>query len=107
MNLPPASAQAALNADSSHLTGTRLQGYRLALVRLAWVGLSVLALIIFVASLPVYFARQQESYPAGYAVFLLVLSILVALVWFLVALLIYWRKSTDWMALLVSFMLVL
>jgi hypothetical protein len=55
----------------------------------------------------VYFARQQESYPAGYAIFLLVLGILVALVWFLVALLIFWRKSTDWMALLVSFMLVL
>ncbi len=107
MNLPSASAQAELNADSSHPTGTRLRGYRLALVRLGWVGLSILALIIFIASLPVYFARQQESYPAGYAVFLLILGIFVALVWFIVALLIFWRKSNDWMALLVSFMLVL
>ena len=107
MNLPSASAQAALNADSSHPTGTRLQGYRLALVRLGWVGLSVLALIIFMASLPVYFARQQKSYSVGYAVFLLVLGSFVALVWFIVALLIFWRKSNDWMALLVSFMLVL
>jgi hypothetical protein len=107
MNLLSTPAQAAIQTDSSRPTSTSLYGRRLALVRLAWAGLSVLALIIFIASLPVYFARQQESYPAGYAVFLLVLGILVALVWFLVALLVFWRKSNDWMTLLVSFMLVL
>jgi hypothetical protein len=107
MNPPSASAQAAVDADSSHPTGTRLQGYWLALVRLGWVVLSVLALILFIASLPVYFTRQQELYTAGYAVFLLALGIFVALVWFIVALLIFWRKSTDWMALLVSLMLML
>jgi hypothetical protein len=40
-------------------------------------------------------------------VFLLVLGICVALVWFIVAMLIYWRKSDDWLALLISLMLVL
>jgi hypothetical protein len=84
-----------------------LQGYWLALVRLAWVVLSSLALLLFIASLPVYFASQQKSYTVGYAVFLLALGIFVALVWYIVALLIFWRKSEDWMALLVSFMLVL
>ena len=107
MNHPSASAQATVNAALHRATNTRLRGPWLVLLRLAWVVLSVLALIIFMASLPVYFASQQKSYMVGYAVFLLVLSIFVALVWFIVALLIFWRKSNDWMALLVSFMLVL
>jgi hypothetical protein len=107
MNHPPASAQATVNTDLHHATSTRLRGPWLVLLRLAWVVLSVLALIIFMASLPVYFASQQKSYTVGYAVFLLALGIFVALVWFIVALLIFWRKAHDWMALLVSFMLVL
>src|SRR5258708_29705573 len=100
MNLPPAPAQVAEDAALHRATNTRLQGHWLSLVRLAWVVLSVLALILFIASLPVYFASQQKSYTVGYAVFLLALGIFVAL-------LIFWRKSEDWMALLVSFMLVL
>jgi hypothetical protein len=58
-------------------------------------------------SLPVYFASQQQLYGAGYAVFLLALGIFVSLVWLIVAFLIFWRKSNDWLALLVSLMLVL
>jgi signal transduction histidine kinase len=90
--------------DESH---TRLQGPWLVLVRLVWVVLSLLAWSIFIASLPVYFASQQKSYTVGYAVFLLVLGIFVSLVWFIVAVMIFWRKSNDWLALLVSLMLVL
>jgi len=55
----------------------------------------------------VYFASQQKSYAVGYAVFILALGIFVALVWFIVAVMIFWRKSNDWLALLVSLMLVL
>ncbi len=107
MNLPPAPAQAAEDVALHRATNTRLRGRWLALLRLAWVVLSVLALLLFIASLPVYFASKQKSYTVGYAVFLLALGIFVALVWYIVALLIFWRKSDDWMALLVSFMLVL
>jgi len=107
MNLPPAPAQVAEDAALHRATNTRLRGRWLALLHLAWVVLSVLALILFIASLPVYFASQQKSYTVGYAVFLLALGIFVALVWYIVALLIFWRKSDDWMALLVSLMLVL
>jgi hypothetical protein len=107
MNLPPAPAQVAEDAALHRATNTRLRGRWLVLLRLAWMVLSVLALILFIASLPVYFASQQKSYAVGYAVFLLALGIFVALVWYIVALLIFWRKSEDWMALLVSFMLVL
>ena len=106
MNPPSASAQAAVNSDLQRPTGTRLQGRWLPLVRLAWVVLSVLALSIFIASLPVYFAMQTRSYMVVYAAFLFTLGIFVALVWFIVAVLIFWRKSNDWLALLVSFMLV-
>jgi len=72
-----------------------------------WVVSSILALLLFVVSLPVYFASLRTSFTVGYAVFLFALGIFVALVWFMVALLIFWRKSDDWMALLVSLMLVL
>src|SRR5712691_12717694 len=107
MNLPSTPEQVSVNTDLKNTRGTRLQGPWLAFLRLAWAVLSVLALLLFFASLPVYFASQQKSYALGYAVFLLALGIFVVLVWFIVALLIFWRKSDDWMALLVSFMLVL
>jgi hypothetical protein len=106
MNLPSASTQAAANSDLQRPTGTRLQGRWLPLVRLAWVVLSVLALSIFIASLPVHFAMQTRSYMVVYAAFIFTLDIFVALVWFIVAGLIFWRRSNDWLALLVSFMLV-
>jgi uncharacterized membrane-anchored protein len=107
MKLPSAPMQAAVNADLKSKRSTRLQGPWLALLRLVWIILSIFALFLFIASLPVYFASQQKSYTVGYAVFLLALGIFVALVWFIVAVLIFWRKSDDWLALLVSLMLVL
>lgn len=107
MNHLSASTRADVNATLQLATNTRLQGPLLAVLRLVWIILSIFSLVLFIVSLPVYFTSQQKSYPTGYAVFLLALGILVALVWFLVALLIFWRKSNDWMALLVSFMLVL
>src|SRR6266516_4203915 len=107
MNLPTAPVQATVNTDLRSRRSTRLHGHWLALLRSIWIILSLLAFGIFIENLPLYFASQQKSYSIGYAVFLLALGIFVALVWFLVALLIFWRKSNDWMALLVSFMLVL
>src|SRR5207237_5005251 len=41
-----------------------------------------------------------------YAVYMVALNLLFALVYFAVAALIFWRKSDDWMALLASFSLV-
>jgi hypothetical protein len=107
MKLPSAPVQAAVNADLKSKRSTRLQGPWLALIRLVWIILSAFALLLFFVSLPVFFASLQKSYTLGYAVFLLALGIFVALVWFIVAVLIFWRKSNDWLALLVSLMLVL
>ena len=100
-------SQATRSSDRPGAPDTLLRGYWLAFLRVAWVVLSVLAFIIFIASLPGYFTDQLKSYLVGYAVFLLALGIFVASVWFFVALLIFWRKSNDWLALLVSSMLVL
>jgi hypothetical protein len=106
MNPPTIPAQATVNADLRS-SSTRLQGRWLALLRLTWIILSIFTLLLFIVSLPVYFSSQLKLYTGGYAVFLLSLGIFVALVWFTVALLIFWRKSNDWLALLVSLMLVL
>src|SRR5215831_6740208 len=106
MNLPTTREQATVYADL-RTRSTRLQGPLLALLRLIWIFLSLFALVLFIVSLPAYFSIQLKSYAVGYAIFLLALGIFVALVWFIVALLILWRKSDDWMALLVSLMLVL
>ena len=106
MNLPSRSTQADMSAALPHASNTRLQRPWLPLLRLAWVLMSLLTFSVFIASLPVYFAGQQTSYPVGYAIFLLALGVVIALIWFLVALLIFWRKSNDWMALLVAFVLV-
>src|SRR5437016_7584584 len=106
MNLPSRSTQADMSAALPRVPNTRLQGPWLPLLRLAWVLLSLLTFSVFIASLPVYFAGQQTSYPVGYAIFLLALGVVIALIWFIVALLIFWRKSNDWMALLVAFLLV-
>ena len=107
MNLPSTPEQVSMNTNLKNTTGTRLQGPWLAFLRLTWIILSIFALFLFIESLPVYFSSQLKSYTVGYAVFLLALGIFVALVWFIIALLIFWRKSNDWLALLVSFMLVL
>jgi len=107
MNPPSTPEQVSVNTDLRSTRGTRLQGRWLAFLRLTWIILSVLALILFFVSLPVYFASQQKLYAVGYAVFILALGIFVALVWFIVAVMIFWRKSYDWLALLVSLMLVL
>src|SRR6266487_1495270 len=106
MNLPSRSTQADMNAALPRAPNTRLQGPWLPLLRLTWVLLSLLTFSVFVASLPVYFVGQQTSYPVGYASFLLALGVAIALIWFIVAVLIFWRKSNDWMALLVAFLLV-
>lgn len=107
MHLSPGPEQLSVNTDLKSTRGSRLQGRWLAFLRLTWIILSVLALILFFVSLPVYFASQQKLYAVGYAVFILALGIFVALVWFIVAVMIFWRKSNDWLALLVSLMLVL
>ncbi len=128
-----APAHVAVNIDQQSAVGARLRGGWLVFVRISWLVLAALALIVFVASLPLYFEDIQSvcnAYSAScdvgqlhlesaqilqnlgisvgnYAVFTIILTIIIALVWFVVGGLIFWRKSDERVALLVSLGLVL
>jgi hypothetical protein len=56
MNPPTVSVQENVNSDPKSKRITRLQGPWLVLFRLAWAVLSIIALFLFIISLPVFFA---------------------------------------------------
>jgi hypothetical protein len=111
--------------------GTRLHGRWLVIARVMWMALAVFTLSIFIASLPEYFAQLQtvcvgvecvytygQLTPGtaqvlqnlgfsigGYATFTLATVITSALVSFGVAGVLFWRRSDDWMVMLVSLFL--
>ena len=126
-----AHARTDVNSDQHSAVGARLRGGWLVFVRISWLVLAAFALAAFVTGLPQYFTNLQEvcnSYTCGYgqlllqsaqvlqnlgtsvgvyAVFALVLTIAITMVWFIVGGVIFWRKSDEWMALLVSLALVM
>ena len=132
-SIDPTSSKTARITVSHSSPDTRLHGRWLVLVQIIWGALVILALVVSVASLPVSFAQTQTlCRPAScdptsgqltpeqaqafhalgislntYAVISIAITIALALVWFAVAGVIAWRKSDDWMALLVALMLVL
>jgi hypothetical protein len=114
---------------------TVLRGRWLFLTRLAWVAVAITALAIIVFSIPSSFDYYRgvctaasevcseravdQATPEGvralqdaglslhtYALLNVVLDKVFQLVWFAVGALIFWRRSDDWMALLVSAFLV-
>src|SRR6266487_501680 len=119
------------SAEPDRIATTYVQGYWLVLTQLVLGILALLALLVFVASLPVYSLQQQtvcQTTPCapgqltlaavqtlhglgisvdGYALFKLINIIASALVGFVVAGVLVWRRSHEWMALLVAFMLVM
>jgi len=126
MNRPHAATPIRVNRDRSHEAATRLSGRWLLIGKGTWVSLVLLTLALFVVLLPSYLAQLQtvcssptcalvqptsESVQAmqqlglsisSYATFTLTLTLVTAVVCFLVSGVIFWRKSNDWMALLVA-----
>ena len=126
MSLHQTAKQPAVSRERYHEADTRLLGRWLLISRGAWLGLVLLLLAIFVVLLPSYFAQLQtmcggptcallqptaEAAQAlyqlglsvhGYATFTFILTLVTAFVCFLVSGVIFWRKSDDWMALLVA-----
>jgi len=120
-----------VSSDQQSAANARLRGGRLVFARICWLVLAAPAVPIFVTGLPLYFANLQvacNSYScnygqlrlqsaqllqnlgislSAYALFALMLTIAITMVWFIVAGVIFWRKSDDWIALLVSLALVL
>jgi hypothetical protein len=112
-------------------SGTYLQGAWLILARIAWGTLSILAVGLFVASLPSYFAYLHildTSSSAGgpqlspsdirvlqrlglsldfYAWLDIGVNVIILLVFVMVGVVLFWRKSDDRVALLASFSLML
>jgi hypothetical protein len=111
-------------------TDTLLRGVWMTLARVAWGVVVVLVLLLFLVSLPTYLTHLQtvclhqpcayqqltlnsaRSLQAlgisveGYAALTLTLTLGPALVWVVMGAVLVWRRSDDWMALLVAFMLV-
>jgi hypothetical protein len=132
MTLDRPSTSIPVSRERSHVSETSLSGYWLVLARIVWVVLVVFTLSTFIASLPAYFAQLQTVCSGatcaftygqlthssaqelqtlrlsigGYAVSVLVLATASALVYFAVATVLFWRRSADWMAMLVSLFLV-
>jgi hypothetical protein len=118
--------QAKRSSDRSGAPDTRLRGRRLILARVLWVALVTLIVALFLARLPAYYtflqtvctgatcgfaqptpdsaqAMQKLGLSVGtYAAFTLALTLALAFLCFTLGALIFWRKSDDWMALLVA-----
>lgn len=115
---------------AASLADTRLHGRWLLLARVGWLALVALALGLFFVSLPTYLAHLQTvcvhqpcAYQqltlknalalqalgisiGGYAALTLTLTFGTALVWVVTGGVLVWRRSDDWMALLVALLLV-
>lgn len=118
-------------AQSSHITTTRLSGRWLILARVVWIVLVIFLLGTFIFSISANFASLHQpcigdwcinsgyltaseihalpQYGLSldvYAWSLIIINYGTALIWFAVGGILFWRKSEDWMALLVALMLI-
>ena len=125
-----ASASPTTKTPDPGTADTRLRGRWLFIARLGWIAAVALVLSLFLISLPIYLAhlqtvcvRQPCTYEqltlrstqalqalgisvGGYVALTLMLTLGVALVYVVTGGVLVWRRSDDWMALLVAFMLV-
>src|SRR6266576_2753967 len=116
-------ASGAVVSSAAHM---RLSGSRLILARIAWIAVVTLIVALFLAMLPAYYsllqticigatcaptqptpdsaqAMQKLGFSLGtYATFTLALTLASVFLCIVVSAVIFWRKSDDWMALLVA-----
>ena len=131
MNPLPAAMQTVTNSNLRSDEKTLLHGRWLIIARIVWIACVVLTLVLCCSSIPVYIAQleticsgagcayrqlpleQATALQAGgfslasYAAYNVVLDIVSLAVFFAVSVVIFWRKSDDWMALLFSLTLIL
>ncbi|GAC1309633.1 MAG: hypothetical protein NVSMB27_46860 [Ktedonobacteraceae bacterium] len=109
-----------VHADRNNQRGTYVPCRKGLLVRAIWLGVVVPAIVLFVAALPLRYTQlthpmntqrvslEHIGLPLGfYAVGMLLLEILFVGTYCAIAVLLFWRKSNDWMALLVGVFLVM
>ncbi|HEY6542109.1 MAG TPA: hypothetical protein VIZ18_14290 [Ktedonobacteraceae bacterium] len=132
MNLQRRSAITMERPGARNGSDVRLQGAWLALARTFWIAFALMALTLFVVSIPSYVAYLHVLSPVSttqwadrislkdlqslqsaglsldfYAWYNVIFNILFLLIFVLVGVLIFWHKSDDRMALLASFTLVI
>ncbi len=113
MNLHYAQTQIGEGHQPGNVEHTRLHGRQLIIARSVWVTLVVLTLTVFFILFRGYVAleagqvSQDLPFSAGSFVATITLTIISMMMCFAVASVIFWRKSNDWMALLVALMLVM
>src|SRR5260370_6346920 len=135
MSLHQAPLQGTLKPDMAipHATSTRVRGRRLLLMRLGWTLLTVYNLVVFFATIPVYYAQLfvpctdpgqgcsdgrlrpgnvQALHHLGislssYAAYMLAVSIVASSIFLIVGLVLFWRRSDDWMAVFASTVLII
>jgi hypothetical protein len=131
MNRADVQPEAGVRSASSSTVDTRLRGGWLILARVVWVAVVVLALGLFIASIPTTFAslhmlctdascsnggqltadfvRELQALGLSmdfYATYIVVFIIVFTFCYFAVGAVLFWRKSEDRMALFASFTLV-
>lgn len=124
----------AVNRPSPPIADTRLSGTRLIIARAVWIGLMLLFCGFYLAAALVYYVQlhgfQEGVYahllstPAAingydalgsfsqfftgpYATLNIALVTLISPLWIAVSLVIFWRRSDDWMALFIALFLVM
>ena len=130
INSSSTSTQVPLSQKRPGEADTSLHGRWLILVRIAWIVFVVLSLAISIVDIPLQFAQlhivcvgsdcgqhltasivgdlhKQRLSIDFFAASIIILEFGSYFVWVIVAFVIFWRKSTDWMALLVALFLVL
>src|SRR6266581_7910961 len=131
MNRADVQSEKVVRSASSSMADTRLRGGWLVLARVGWVAVVVLALGLFIASIPTTFAdlhilctaascsssgpltpdhvRELQAWGLSmdfYASYIVVFIIVFTFGYFAVGAVLFWRKSDDRMALFASFTLV-
>jgi len=123
MNLSSLQSETAVGSEQPDALDTRLRGRWLVLARIGWVVLVTPTVVLFLAGIPVYYDHVQTlstsaiADPNGirialahlgfstgsYTALIFSFLICIALVWFAVGVVIFWRRSDNWVALLASF----
>ena len=131
MSMQKVSTEKRNSSKLEDTVSTHLKGHRLLFARIVWLVLVALSLLVFIISMPVYIAQlnsvcsgitcstwkltpqivetmQSHGFSINeYVAINVIFAFVQAFVWFAVGGLLFWRKSNDWMALLVSLMMVL